>query len=228
MRKALWCAVWWLAGCASARPAGVREAAEPPVSAPLAVTEAASFGPTPPAPSVEPAPEPPPPPPPPAPPKPKSSKLRGGLHNPLPGGVVAGYQADTGLDIAGVRLPVHSIAAGTLDYSEPGHTLWTGPKDTPNCVRVKLDEPIPYKGRLITHVYYAHLASLETLQAEGSPQRKRVEAGELLGISGVARFSPHLHLGLLLDGEVEQYWGTFLLADEIRAVLGGYKNGDRF
>jgi hypothetical protein len=229
MRKALAWVVLAAAGCASARPQAAREAVEPAVSAPALVTEAASFGPSPapPAPvaelagSVEPAP-------PPAPPKPKSGQLRGGLHNPLPGGVVAGYQADTGLDIAGVRLPVHSIAAGTLDYSEPGHTLWTGPKDTANCVRVKLDEPIAYKGRLITHVYYAHLASLETLQAEGATQRKHVEAGELLGISGVARFSPHLHIGLLLDGEVEQYWGTFLLADEIRAVLGGYKNGDRF
>ena len=140
---------------------------------------------------------------------------------------MAGYQADTGLDIAGTPRAVYAIAAGTLDYSEPGHTLWTGPSDTANCVRFELDVPIPYKGRSITHVYYAHLSRLETLQHEGEPPRRHVEAGEPLGLSGIARHMPHLHLGLLLDGEVEQYWGTFLRADEIRAVLGGYRNGDR-
>ncbi len=145
----------------------------------------------------------------------------------MPGGVIAGYQADTGLDIAGSPRPVYALAAGTLDYSEPGHTLWTGPSDTANCVRFELDEPIPYKGRKITHVYYAHLSRLATLQHEGEAPRRHVEAGEMLGVSGVARHSPHLHIGLLLDGEVEQYWGTFLLADEIRRVLGGYRNGQR-
>lgn len=146
----------------------------------------------------------------------------------MPGGVIAGYQADTGLDIAGTPRPVFAIAAGTLDYSEPGHTLWTGPSDTANCVRFELDIPIPYKGRRITHVYYAHLSRLETLQREGEGTRRHVEAGEVLGVSGQARHSPHLHIGLLLDGNVEQAeWGTFLLADQIRAVLGGFRNGDR-
>jgi murein DD-endopeptidase MepM/ murein hydrolase activator NlpD len=174
------------------------------------------------------APEPPAAPAPPPPPRARSQPLRSGFYNPMPGGVMAGYQADTGLDIAGSPRPVYAIAAGTLDYSEPGHTLWTGPSDTPNCVRFELDTPIPHKGRMVTHVYYAHLSKLETLQHEGDPERRHVEAGEVLGWSGVARHSPHLHIGLLLDGDVSQrYWGTFLLADEIRAVLGGYKNGDR-
>jgi hypothetical protein len=145
----------------------------------------------------------------------------------MPGGVFAGYQADTGLDIAGSPRPVFALAAGTLDYSEPGHTLWTGPSDTPNCIRFELDTPIAYGKRTITHVYYAHLSRLEILQHEGEAVRRHVEGGELLGTSGVARHSPHLHIGLLLDGEVEQYWGTFLRADEIRKVIGGYRNGDR-
>jgi murein DD-endopeptidase MepM/ murein hydrolase activator NlpD len=176
---------------------------------------------------AEPPPEPAPPPAK-APPGPISAALPSGFHNPMPGGVMAGYQADTGLDIAGSPRPVYAIAAGTLDYSEPGHTLWTGPSDTANCVRFELDTPIDYKGRKITHVYYAHLSKLAYLQREGDPQRRHIEAGELLGASGIARHSPHLHIGLLLDGDVSQrYWGTFLLADEIRKVLGGYKNGDR-
>lgn len=155
----------------------------------------------------------------------KSSPLPSGFFNPMPGGVFAGYRADTGLDIAGSPRPVYAIAAGTLDYSEPGHTLWTGRGDTPNCVRIRLSKPIPWKGRSITHVYYAHLSELEYLQPEGSNERRNIEAGERLGMSGKARGSPHLHIGLLLDGEVEQYLGTFLLEDEIRVLLGGYKNG---
>ena len=215
-----------LSGCAaavpvetSALPAPLALVAPPPLPpAPLSLVVA---------PARLPSPSPPPLLPPPAPPGPRSGVLRSGLHNPMPRGVFAGYQADTGLDIAGTRLPVFAIAAGTFDYSEPGHTLWTGPKDTPNCVRVELDTPIPWKNRRITHVYYAHLSALQTVQREGETPRRHVEGGELLGVSGVANHSPHLHVGLLLDGEVEQYWGTFLLADEIRRVLGGYRNGDR-
>jgi murein DD-endopeptidase MepM/ murein hydrolase activator NlpD len=163
---------------------------------------------------------------PPEPVGPRTRALPSGFYNPMPGGVMAGYQADTGLDIAGSPRPVHALASGTLDYSEPGHTLWTGASDTANCVRFELDAPIPWKGRQITHVYYAHLSRLAHLQPEGTTPRRHVEAGELLGTSGVANHSPHLHVGFLLDGEVEQYWGTFLLADEIRKVLGGYRNGD--
>jgi murein DD-endopeptidase MepM/ murein hydrolase activator NlpD len=143
----------------------------------------------------------------------------------MPGGIFAGYRADTGLDIAGSPRPVYAIAAGTLDYSEPGHTVWTGRSDTPNSVRFKLDTPIPWKGRLITHVYYTHLSELEYQQAERSKERIRIEAGERVGVSGLGRGSPHLHIGLLLDNEVEQYVGTFLFEDEIRELLGGYKNG---
>ncbi len=157
---------------------------------------------------------------------PLSRALPSGFYNPMPGGVMAGYQADTGLDIAGSPRQVYALASGTLDYSEPGHTLWTGASDTANCVRFELDVPIPWKERQITHVYYAHLSKLSHFQPEGTAPRRHVEAGELLGSSGVANHSPHLHVGFLLDGEVEQYRGTFLLADEIRKVLGGYRNGD--
>jgi murein DD-endopeptidase MepM/ murein hydrolase activator NlpD len=164
----------------------------------------------------------------PAPAGPRSARLKSGFYNPMPGGVFAGYQADTGLDIAGSRLPVYALASGTLDYSEYGHTLWTGPKDTAYCIRFELDTPIPYKDKHITHVYYAHLSRLEYYQREGDPDRRHVEGGELLGVSGVARGSPHLHIGLLLDGEVDQlYWSSLLRANEIRVVMGGYKNGDR-
>jgi murein DD-endopeptidase MepM/ murein hydrolase activator NlpD len=150
------------------------------------------------------------------------------FRDPMPGGVLGGYAGDTGLDIGGSRLPVHAIAAGTVDYAEWGHTRWVRPRDTAFCVRIALDEPVPWRGHRITHVYYAHLSGLELTQPEGAVPRRHVAAGERLGTSGIANGSWHLHLGLLLDGHVEQDdWEYILREDEVRAVLGGYENGQR-
>lgn len=149
--------------------------------------------------------------------------LSGPLANPLPGGFVAGYAADTGLDIAGYLLPVRSIAAGTVEYAERGHTRWRGKADSPYSIRVRLDAPIPWRGRRITHAYYGHLSQLAVSKPEGSEGTLRVEAGELLGTSGFANGAPHLHLGLLLDDETSQDWGTYLVESEIREVLGGLR-----
>lgn len=157
----------------------------------------------------------------------RSKALPNGLFNPMPGGVMAGYRGDTGLDIAGNRQPVFAIASGTLDYSEPGHTLWTGPGDTANTVRLKLHEPIAYRERLITHVWYAHLSALTYQQPEGAAERIVIEAGEQLGISGVANHSPHLHIGLLLDNIVSQRWNSYLLEHDVREVLGGFVHRQR-
>jgi murein DD-endopeptidase MepM/ murein hydrolase activator NlpD len=145
----------------------------------------------------------------------------------MPGGYVGGWSGDTGLDIAGNHLPVFAIAAGTLDYSERGHTLWMTAPDTPFSVRIALDEPVPWKGRHVTHVYYTHMSRLETDQPEGSPVRRHVEAGERIGVSGIGNHVPHLHLGLLLDGMVEQdSWDGILVEGDIRKLFGGYKNGE--
>jgi len=148
----------------------------------------------------------------------------------MPGGVLGGYSGDTGLDIGGSRLPVYAIAAGTLDYAEWGHTRWVGPRDTAYCARITLDAPIAWHGHQITHVYYAHMSGLEVTQPERTPapERRHVAAGERLGTSGIANGSWHLHLGLLLDGHVEQDdWDYILREDEVRTALGGYKNGQR-
>ncbi len=145
----------------------------------------------------------------------------------MPGGVLAGYRADTGLDIMGVKRPVFALASGYIDYAEEGHTLWTGPRDTAFCVRIELDVPIAYQGKQITHMYYAHLSELVSSQPEGARPRAHVDAGDRLGTSGVANGSYHLHLGFLLDGEVSQAWGSYLLEDEIRDVMGGYRKGTR-
>jgi murein DD-endopeptidase MepM/ murein hydrolase activator NlpD len=158
----------------------------------------------------------------------RSPVLRGGaLRSPMPGGYLGGWNGDTGLDIAGNRLDVFAIAAGTLDYSEWGHTLWTRGRDTPYSVRLALDEPIAWGVHRVTHVYYTHLSKVETEQAEGETTRKHVEAGERIGVSGIGNGVPHLHLGLLLDNQVEQDSWTFILREgDIRKVMGGYRNGE--
>jgi murein DD-endopeptidase MepM/ murein hydrolase activator NlpD len=150
------------------------------------------------------------------------------FRDPMPGGVLGGYAGDTGLDVGGKQLPVYAIAAGTVDYAEWGHTRWTGARDTAFCVRIALDEPVPWRGHRITHVYYAHMSALDFTQPEGALPHRHVVAGDRLGTSGVANGSWHLHLGLLLDGHVEQDdWEYILREQEVRAVLGGYRNGER-
>ena len=158
---------------------------------------------------------------------PRSGPIRNGFFNPIPGATFAGYVGDTGLDLASPPRAVYAIAAGTLDYAEEGHTRWRGPKDTPFSVRLTLDAPIAWKSRHITHVYYTHLSAVAVEQPEGALPRHHVEGGERLGTSGVANGLPHLHLGLLLDGNVEQdSWDGLLVESDVRAALGGYKNGD--
>jgi murein DD-endopeptidase MepM/ murein hydrolase activator NlpD len=157
------------------------------------------------------------------------------LFSPLPGGYLGGWAGDTGLDIAASYRPVYALAAGTLEYSESGHTLWRSGRDTPNSVRLRLDAPIPWKDargteHFVTHVYYTHLSALERVVSEASdPQTKpHVNGGDRIGVSGRGNGVLHLHLGLLLDGHVEQdAWETLLVEGEIRKIMGGYRNGER-
>lgn len=158
---------------------------------------------------------------------PRSNPLLSGWYNPMPGGYIGGYAADTGLDIAGFELPVYAVAAGTIVYAEAGHTGWTGRGNTNLTVLLALDEPIAWRDREITHAWYAHLSELAFEQPEGAPVRRHVEAGASLGVSGFGNGSPHLHLGLLLDGGVEQHWGDYLLFDQIAEVLGPYRPRQR-
>jgi murein DD-endopeptidase MepM/ murein hydrolase activator NlpD len=158
---------------------------------------------------------------------PTSQPLACGLHNPMPGGFAAGYQADTGLDLAGMNQPVFALAAGYVDYAEEGHTAWRSPGDDDRAIRIELDEPLHTAAGRVTHVWYAHLAELAFTQAEGATSRRRVAAGQLLGTSGRANGMYHLHLGLLLDHDTTQNGGTFLLEDQVRAVLCNLRHKSR-
>jgi murein DD-endopeptidase MepM/ murein hydrolase activator NlpD len=139
---------------------------------------------------------------------------------------MCGYAADTGLDICSKFAPVYAVAAGTLDYSEPGHTSWNGPRDTANSVRLKLDVPFVVKGRRITHVYYTHLSGLRYRVPESGPHR-HVAAGEQLGVSGTANDVPHLHLGFIVNGRVAQDTDDDILKEwDVRLALGSYAPGE--
>jgi hypothetical protein len=168
-------------------------------------------------------------------PKSRAPALRNRVFaSPIPGGIVGGWAGDTGLDISANFRPVFAIGAGTLEYSEHGHTRCKTGKDTPNSVRLRLDTPVPFRDRdgqerAITHVFYTHLSSLVREVAEGAEAtaKPHVEAGEQLGVSGIGNQVPHLHMGLLLDGHVDQdAWTWILDAGEVQRVLGGYKNGE--
>ncbi len=158
---------------------------------------------------------------------PRSLPLPCGLSNPMPGGFMAGYRADTGLDIAGMALPVFAIADGVVEYAEAGHTLWTGPGDTDLAIRIRLDQPIAFEGRKVTHAWYAHMGELAFEQPQTAKERRRVKAGEYLGTNGKANGMWHLHLGLLLDGDTSQGWGSFLLEGDVRTVLCGMRAKQR-
>lgn len=149
------------------------------------------------------------------------------IYNPLPNGKIGGYAADTGLDIMAERLPTYAVGAGTLVYSERGHTPWTKGKDTPNSLLLKLDKPIKLKsGRTVTHIFYTHLSKLAFYQPLSSKSPRKIAAGEYLGVSGYGNQVGHLHIGFLLSGQTSQSAGTYLSFTDIRAVLGSYKENE--
>ena len=85
----------------------------------------------------------------------------------------------------------------------------------------------------LRHLLFQHrnfekdLSRLESIQHEGATPRKHVIAGEQIGTSGVGNGVMHLHIGLLLDGNVEQdTWASLLVEGDVRKVMGGYRNGE--
>lgn len=129
--------------------------------------------------------------------------MTGPIRNPIPGTTRAandgGYDADSGLDIlVPVGTPCYAVADGTIIYSEPGHTPWITPPDTPNSVLIELAQPFEYQGHQVNFAWYTHLSRLFRQVPDGSPPVP-IKAGEPIGWTGVGNNVPHLHLGLIDD-----------------------------
>jgi RHS repeat-associated protein len=159
-----------------------------------------------------------------------------GLMKPMLFGTEAGYPADTGLDIsAPVGTPVFSVTSGTIVYSEFGHTRWqrkdpnTGQYiDTPFSVLIKLDNPITYKdGRSVNYVWYTHLSKLVYEKHRDDGQTIHIGQGDLIGYSGTANSSPHLHIGLIINQSQEQYPDDYFDYKEVGEMLN-IKEGQSF
>ncbi|MDT8900750.1 M23 family metallopeptidase [Anaeroselena agilis] len=150
-----------------------------------------------------------------------------GLQRPIASGTEAGYISDSGLDIsAPVSTPVLAAAGGKVIYAEAGHTKWqrhdpaTGePIDTPYSVLIELDTPITYKdGRQAKYIWYTHMSKLAVEKADGDGQIIRIEPGQVIGYSGTANDSPHLHFGVLINRAQDE--GDYFTPAEVREMLG--------
>ncbi len=125
------------------------------------------------------------------------------IRNPIPGTTRehndGGYDADSGLDILTPRgTRCYAVADGRIIYSEPGHTTWSTPPDTPNSVLIELDEPFEYGGHQVNFAWYTHLSALAQHVPDGSSP-VAIRAGDLVGETGLGNQVPHLHLGLVED-----------------------------
>ena len=150
-----------------------------------------------------------------------------GLTKPIQQGREAGYDSDTGLDIsAPVGTPVLAAANGKVVYAEKGHTSWqrrdrvTGADiDTPYSILVELDNPVTFKdGRKANYIWYTHLSKLQVEKADGSENSVPIKQGDVIGYSGTANDSPHLHFGVLTNRSQEE--GEYFTPAEIREMLG--------
>jgi len=114
----------------------------------------------------------------------------------------AGYEADEGLDIAApIGTEIYSPCNGIIRYSEYGHTPWgiskfgADRKDTPYSIGINMSTSVNYAGKNISYIFLTHLSKLKYNVPDGSGGRT-VKQGELIGWSGTANSSPHLHIGL--------------------------------
>lgn len=127
---------------------------------------------------------------------------KGRLIVPVPGATAANngaYSADTGIDIlVPFGTPAVAAAAGTILYSEAGHTPWRIPPDTGNSLLIQLDTPFVYQGQQYPFIWYTHLSRLRYAVPDGAAGL-HVAQGETVGWTGIGNSVPHLHFGVVQD-----------------------------
>jgi hypothetical protein len=82
-----------------------------------------------------------------------------------------------------------------------------------HSVRIALDKPFSYKGKIVNFFYATHLYEL----ANGVKNKKdiKITAGTALGLSGVANKVPHVHVGYVGD----RAQNSFLNYMEVKSML---------
>ncbi|BAY27559.1 hypothetical protein NIES2100_73840 [Calothrix sp. NIES-2100] len=143
-----------------------------------------------------------------------------GTISPIPGMTSSGgggYPEDTGLDILSkLGSTVVAAKSGTLIYAEQGHNRQQNQDSDPSTpgfqpshsALVKLDEPITYKGKKYSYMWYTHMRSLNPEIANRGTdkgQAIRIPQGMQLGEVGVANNVSHLHFGIVGDRNQRQY-----------------------
>lgn len=132
-------------------------------------------------------------------------------------GVDRSYMGDSGLDIwCPIGTPVYAIADCYINYSEYGHTPWTGENDTAYSIMATFDKPVEYNGITLKSVFYTHLSQLVY---SGSPGRM-IHQGELIGYSGIANGTPHLHFEILQTDNVPMLRDIFQTANFDNWIAG--------
>jgi hypothetical protein len=84
-----------------------------------------------------------------------------------------------------------------------------------HSVRIRLDTPFKYAGKQVNFFYATHLYQLNSSIANKSGVR--INAGDLLGLSGVANNVPHVHVGFVGDRNQT----SFLNYQQVRSLLTG-------
>lgn len=115
-----------------------------------------------------------------------------------------------GIDIVTDKIgtPIYAPADGTLVYSEWGHTINRGARETAYSVTIKLDKPFKYNGTwsnslvqdnvgvkmsdTVTTIFMTHMVGIKNRLARGSGIH--VSQGELIGFNGVAADVSHVHI----------------------------------
>jgi len=110
------------------------------------------------------------------------------------------YPNHDGLDLsAPVGTPVYSPVDGTILKSRWGDTKNRDSDETAYTVQITLDQPFFYNGNKITIVYLTHLSGIIYRVEPNSNEVVRVKKGQLIGYSGIANDSPHLHISYYND-----------------------------
>ena len=98
-----------------------------------------------------------------------------------------------GIDIVStIGTPVYSPVDGVLRYSTWGHTHNKGGDETAYTVSINLDTPIKVDNVTVATVFMTHMSGIRYRCEKNCNQK--IKKGELIGFTGIANSSPHLHM----------------------------------